>query len=201
MDRRGANDSGTEPAAVAVTERIILRPFTSDDLEDLVLLDNDASVMRFINDGTPVERRVVADMLDSWLDEYRETEHFGCWAAIYRPTGDFLGWFHLRPVDDAAEPEPVLGYRLHRRFWGLGFATEGSLALIDRAFSETRSRRVSAETMVVHDASRRVMEKCGMRLVRTFRADWPVEIPGSEHGDVEYAIERADWLRGRSTSR
>lgn len=39
------------------------------------------------------------------------------------------------------------------------------------------------------------MEKCGMRLVRTFRADWPVEIPGSEHGDVEYAIERLDWLR------
>ncbi len=46
------------------------------------------------------------------------------------------------------------------------------------------------------DPSRRVMEKCGMRLVRSFRADWPFRIPGDEAGDVEYAIERADWLRG-----
>ncbi len=32
-----------------------------------------------------------------------------------------------------------------------------------------------------------------MRLVRTFRAEWPVRIPGDEHGDVEYAITRAEW--------
>jgi hypothetical protein len=37
------------------------------------------------------------------------------------------------------------------------------------------------------------MERCGMRLVRTFHADWPVRIPGDEHGDVQYAIDRADW--------
>ena len=38
------------------------------------------------------------------------------------------------------------------------------------------------------------MEKAGLRFVRTFVADWPVRIPGDEHGDVEYAITREEWL-------
>jgi len=54
--------------------------------------------------------------------------------------------------------------------------------------------------MAVNTASRRVMEKAGMRFVRTFHADWPVRIPGDEEGDVEYAIDRAQWERDRSPS-
>ena len=53
--------------------------------------------------------------------------------------------------------------------------------------------RVVAECMSVHSASRRVMEKAGMRLVRAFHADWPYAIPGDELGDVEYAIDRGGW--------
>ena len=51
--------------------------------------------------------------------------------------------------------------------------------------------------MVVNTGSRRVMEKAGMREVRMFHADWPVRIPGDEHGDVEYAITRAEWASDR----
>ena len=47
----------------------------------------------------------------------------------------------------------------------------------------------------MNTASRRVMEHVGMRLVRTFHADWPVAIPGDEHGDVEYEITREMWVR------
>ena len=36
-----------------------------------------------------------------------------------------------------------------------------------------------------------------MRHVRSFRADWPVRIPGDEDGDVEYAISRAEWEADR----
>ena len=49
--------------------------------------------------------------------------------------------------------------------------------------------------MVVNAASRRVMEKCGLTLVRTFHQEWPYHIEGDEHGDVEYALTRADWER------
>jgi RimJ/RimL family protein N-acetyltransferase len=52
---------------------------------------------------------------------------------------------------------------------------------------------VVAEAMAVHTSSRRVMEKAGMHLVRTFHADWPYRIPGDEHGDVEYEITFEEW--------
>jgi RimJ/RimL family protein N-acetyltransferase len=68
--------------------------------------------------------------------------------------------------------------------------------LIDKAFTETDIRRVLAETMVVNAASR-VMEKSGLRQLRIFRADWPDTIPGDEHGDVEYGLDRQDWERQR----
>jgi RimJ/RimL family protein N-acetyltransferase len=52
--------------------------------------------------------------------------------------------------------------------------------------------------MVVNVASRRVIEKAGMRLVRTYHADWPERLPGDEHGDVEYEITRGEWEGGRA---
>ncbi len=47
--------------------------------------------------------------------------------------------------------------------------------------------------MVVNTGSRRVMEKAGLRYVRTFHQAWPDAIPGDEHGDVEYALTRDEW--------
>ena len=123
---------------------------------------------------------------------------FGFWAAIERATGRFLGWFHFRPADGHGDDEPELGYRLIASVWGRGLATEGAIALIDHGFSTGRIRRVLAETMAVNVGSRRVMEKAGMRLVRTFYAEWPVRIPGDEEGDVEYAITRDEWQASRS---
>ncbi len=67
------------------------------------------------------------------------------------------------------------------------------MALIAHAFDDPRVRRVWAETLVVNSASRRVMEKVGMHKVRTFTPERPHEIPGAEHGDVQYAITRVQW--------
>jgi RimJ/RimL family protein N-acetyltransferase len=47
--------------------------------------------------------------------------------------------------------------------------------------------------MSVNVASWRVMEKAGLRFVRTFHLEWPYVIEGAEHGDVEYALTRAQW--------
>lgn len=178
------------------TERLRLREFTPDDVDALVALDADPEVMFFVTGGQPTSReQIEADVLPHFLRYEEERPGLGVWAAERRDTGEFLGWFHLRPGPGHGDDEPELGYRLRRTAWGMGYATEGSRALIDRAFREHGVRRIVAETMVVHAASRRVMEKCGMRAVRFFHADWPWRIPGDEHGDVEYAIERAEWQR------
>lgn len=186
------------------TDRMVLRRLSRDDEQALFELDNDPVVMRYINNGQPVDRAEVIDMLEHWLASYERFDGYGFWAAIGKtdrgPAAGFLGWFHLRPGPAAGPLEPELGYRLHRSAWGLGLATEGSRALIDRGFEQLGVERITAETMVVNIASRRVMEKAGMHLVRTFHADWPVRIPGDEHGDVEYAITRGQWAAARTAT-
>lgn len=176
------------------TGRLVLRRFSVDDLEDLVELDSDPAVMRYITGGAPTPREEIeTDHLPAFLRYYEHGDRWGFWAAIEKDTGAFLGWFHLRPHDGAAEDEPELGYRLKQSAWGVGYATEGASALIAKAFAELGARRVYAETMAVNHASRRVMEKAGLRFTRSFVADWPVRIEGDEYGDVEYALTRSEW--------
>ena len=183
------------------TERLTLRRFTPDDLDAVVALDADPAVMRYITGGAATPREELRDdVLPAWLAYYDRGDRWGFWAAIERASGDFLGWFHLRPPSGDPDDEPELGYRLVRSAWGRGLATEGSRALVDKAFRELGARRVFATTMAVNAASRRVMEKAGLRYVRTFHADWPVRIPGDEAGDVEYAIERAQWVADRGSA-
>jgi RimJ/RimL family protein N-acetyltransferase len=68
--------------------------------------------------------------------------------------------------------------------------------LLHKAFGELGAQRVFAETMSVNRGSRNVMEKAGLRYIRTFFQDWPDKIEGSELGEVEYALTREEWEAG-----
>ena len=191
------------PARVFLeTERLLLRRFTEADVPDLVELDGDPEVMRFINGGRATPREEVEnELLPAFLAHYDRYAGYGFWAAIEKSTRQFLGWFHLRPEEGAAPGEVELGYRLRRCAWGKGYATEGSRALIDKGFGELGVERVVASTMVVNVASRRVMEKAGLRFVRVFHQPWPDYIEGEEEGDVEYALLRSEWAQERALRR
>ena len=197
------------------TERLTLRRFTANDLDDLVDLDSDPAVMFYVTGGRATPRAEMRDVnLPWWLAYYDQHEGFGFWAAISSAgvssggvsvagAGPFLGWFHFRPDPDGPRSDGTragveLGYRLRRSAWGMGYATEGSRALIRKGFTELSVDRVFAETMAVNIASRRVMEKAGLSYIRTFHADWPDKIPGDEHGDVEYALTRTEWATSQT---
>jgi RimJ/RimL family protein N-acetyltransferase len=182
-----------------VTERMVLRRFTMADVDLAVELDADPEVMRFITGGVATSKEEIEkDYLPAWLSYYERFDGYGFWAAIERSSDEFLGWFHLRPPAKAAPDHPELGYRLRRSAWGRGLATEGARALIDVAFEKYGAQRVNAETMAVNVGSRRVMEKSGLTLVRSFTQDWPYRIDGEEHGDVEYALTRKEWLAAQT---
>ena len=178
------------------TEHLVLRRFTADDVENLVELDSDPEVMHYITGGRPTPRdEIENEVLPAFLGHYERYAGYGFWAAIEKSTGRFLGWFHLRPEHDAPPDEVELGYRLRRSAWGKGYATEGSRALVQKGFAELGVRRVVASTMVVNVASRRVLEKAGLKFVRLFHQPWPDYIEGEEEGDVEYALLRSEWER------
>ena len=92
--------------------------------------------------------------------------------------------------DDPAVSD--LGYRLARRYWRQGLASEASRVLLRHAFVTVGQNRVIAQTLAVNTASRHVMQAIGMRYVRTFpSSDDP--FPGTELGEVEYEITRGMW--------
>ena len=181
------------------TDRLRLRRFTDDDVDALVELDSDPEVTRYLTRALPIRDEVANRTIPRIIAYYDEHPGFGTWAAIEKATGAFIGWFHLRPAhENGRDDEPELGYRFRLSAWGKGYATEGGRALVDKAFTELGARRVFALTMSVNAGSRRVMEKVGMRYLRTFHGDWPEGLPGAEHGDVEYEITRAEWESRRN---
>jgi len=170
------------------TDRLALRAITPDDVDLLVGLDSDPAVMRLINGGRPSTRAEVEAVVE------RSIGHR--WVAFDRADDTFAGWFAMRPdADDTSQRS--LGYRLRRGVWGRGLATEGSKVLIAQTFARTDTVRILAQTMTVNTASRRVMEHCGLRYLRTFFEEWDELIEGGELGDVEYELTRADWEPGR----
>ena len=145
---------------VLETERLILRRLTEADLDNLVELDSDPAVLRYLNGGAPTPREVMRDqILPRFLGYYDSDDGFGFWAAIQRSTGEFLGWFCLHREDGNDPDTASLGYRLRQSAWGNGYATEGAQALIRRGFIELSLQRITATTYEHNLASRRVMGK------------------------------------------
>jgi RimJ/RimL family protein N-acetyltransferase len=174
------------------TPRLTIREFTEDDVDSLFSLNRDPEVMRYL--GRPAPREVLRDeIIPFHLDVYQRLDRLGTWAAEAAGNGEFLGWFHFRP-EDGDITNIHLGYRLRRQAWNQGYATEGSQALINMGFASLGVQRVYARTMTVNTASRRVMEKCGMTLVRTTAYNGPDAdvIDGAEHGVVEYALTKPE---------
>ena len=82
---------------------------------DLVSLDADPDVMRFVTGGVPTSRdEIENEVLPAFLGYYERYEGFGFWAAVEKATGEFMGWFHFRPRRDAVPGEVELGCRLRK---------------------------------------------------------------------------------------
>lgn len=177
------------------TERLILRRFTEADVDNLVDLDSDPDVMRYITGRITPREEVERSMLPRLLGYYARGDRYGFWAAIEKATGDFLGWFHFRPAPDGDPDEPELGYRLRQSAWGKGYGTEGSRALIRKGFTELGARRVFASALAANFGSRRVMEKAGLTLARTYRITFPDRFNAEEQEAVEYTLSKDGWER------
>ena len=178
------------------SRRIDLVPLAEEHLDFEVELDADPAVMRYLGSGRARTRAEVAEHHRSRLEAAAAAPGFGYWVGLV--AGDFVGWWILQPPSRADQGPPEgqaeLGYRILRRYWRQGLASEGSRELLRYGFADLGLRRIFAETMAVNVASRATMVALGMQQVRTLHLDWADPIPGVEHGEVEYAITREEWL-------
>jgi RimJ/RimL family protein N-acetyltransferase len=180
------------------TERLALRRFTADDADLLIELDSDPAVMRFLTGGVPTPPELIRERdLPSVLSFYQKWGgDLGLFAAHENDGGAFIGWFCLRPESQGPREEAELGYRLRQAAWGKGYATEGSRALIVKAFTELGIHTVFADTMTLNQRSRNVMEKADMTFTEKLPTpDDMMMVEGAELGGVRYQITKEQWER------
>jgi RimJ/RimL family protein N-acetyltransferase len=176
---------------------MLLRRFTTADTGLLAALYGDPRVMRFITLQPPLLADVESKILPEYLREYRElADGLGSFAAIGKQMGQMAGRFSLKPANSyGLTGGTELGFRLYPAFWGRGLATEGARTLIESAFERLPLDRIVATTMADNTGSWRVLEKCGLRRVKTFYYPDADLMPGAEHGDFVYELTRSDWAR------
>jgi RimJ/RimL family protein N-acetyltransferase len=144
------------------TPRLRLRPLASSDETDLVALDSDPEVMRYV--GSPAGVKSPAETLERARLRIRETqrgdyEPLGFWRIEGRSDGAFHGVGALIQMSTGDDVE--VAYRLTRDAWGQGIATEAAGALVAHALGPLGLPRVVAVTYPANQASQRVLDKLG----------------------------------------
>lgn len=179
------------------TARLVLDRFDAAEADLLIELDSDPAVMRYLTGGEPENSpdAVRDSVLPGILAGYeRWGGRLGLFAAREKDSGAFIGWFCLRPERGGPLDEVELGYRLRRAAWGKGYATEGSQALLAKAFSELDVRLVWGATMSVNLPSQKVMEKVGMTVADSLPTpDHMLGVEKAELGGLRYEIVKEQW--------
>lgn len=158
------------------TPRLLLRTVTMDDLE---------AVARSWNlDGEPLSQKEAENKVAWMLRNHRQNTagrlvHL-CLAIVAKETQAFIGWCGL-DHRDTAEAHPVLFYLLQADQWGKGLATEAARALLVFAFTELALTRVDGRATLENAASKRVMEKIGMRCLGIIDGGYAFTLTRAEH--------------------
>jgi RimJ/RimL family protein N-acetyltransferase len=158
------------------TERLLLRPFTPDDVGPMWRVFGDPEVMRFITTIGVLDEVQTEIKLGEYV-RVQEERGFGFLAVVRRSDGCVIGDAGFSVFEPTGDPE--LGYSLARDEWGHGYASEAAAACIAAAFAHLEATRVVAVVDVDNAASLRVAERIGMQ-----RAD-TMDVGGRPHAVLE----------------
>ena len=167
------------------TARLRLEPWAPAHLDGLSAMASDPRVMHYLSGVKSREETAVSieRQQEKWA-----AHGFGWWSFLDKATGDLVGAGCIQHLAGNVENPLEVGWRLRSERWGQGYATEAARSMGSFAFDQLKVPVLTAVAVPENTASRRVMERLGMR----FR--------GIEHWydmDVAtYEITAADWAAG-----
>ncbi|MTB50786.1 GNAT family N-acetyltransferase [Lewinella sp. W8] len=147
---------------VITTDRIILRTWRPEDLDEMAAINDDSRVMRYFPSRRT--RQETLTFLEQQNQQFAERNH-AYFAAERITDGRLLGFVGLSHQSYEAPFTPCvdIGWRLHPDAWGKGYATEGALACLQFAREELKLKKVVAVTPHSNLPSVAVMRRIGMK--------------------------------------
>ena len=174
------------------TERIIIRDWNKEDLAPFTEMNSDPKVMRYFPAVlTPEKSLEFFERIKAAI----VANGYGLFAVELAATNELIGFIGFaRPRFEARfTPCIEIGWRLRRKFWRMGLATEGASACLEMGFDEFAFDEIFSFTSEINTPSRRVMEKIGLSHIDDF------DHPNIPEGDVLrkhvlYKISRAEYF-------
>jgi RimJ/RimL family protein N-acetyltransferase len=176
---------------VLVTDRLVLRPPHTEDVDAISYLANNARVSTMLaRMPHPYTRENAVD----FVERVRKGEMGnGIYAITQAETGIFMGCCGIHPHSHGEGLE--IGYWLGEPYWGHGFATDAAHALIDLAFRATPIERLHVSCHASNGGSRRVIHKCGFQFSSMGMAD---SLAAGNVPVERYVLDRRTWIGLRS---
>jgi len=173
----------------AETDRILLREIVVEDAAAMFEMDADPEVHRYLG-NSPIESidEAVANIL--FIRKQYEELGIGRWAIVEKESGAFVGWGGMKFRTDEVNGYQNyydVGYRLLRRHWGKGYATESAKASVDYGFSRMEMQSIYAMAHVENLGSINALQKTGLKITGQV-----------EHEGILchwFEISKQDWLK------
>lgn len=154
------------------TDRLILRPWSDEDLEPFAKLNADPRVREFFPSTRSFQETGEEVRL---IRAGFENNGWGFWAASLIEDDSFIGFIGLNNVGFSANFTPAveIGWRLAHEHWGKGYATEGAKAALKYGFEKLHLDEIVSFTPVQNKRSQNVMQKIGMHHDQSSDFDHP----------------------------
>lgn len=143
------------------TKRLVLRPLRVSDSVDMYEYAKNPTVSRYLTWNPHPDIGHTRRYLEYLGGRYRLGVYYE-WAVVHRETGRMIGSCGFTSIDTVNDSADI-GYVLNPAFHGMGLASEAARAVRDFGFDVLHLNRIEGRFMVENTASRRVMEKIGMR--------------------------------------
>lgn len=161
------------------TERLLLREILPSDETAWFEMDSNPDVHKYLGNEPVTNIEQIRQATQSIRQQYIDNG-IGRWAAIEKASGNFIGWSGLKLIKEYENNHIDfydVGYRLHPNYWGKGYATESAKAAIEYGFNQLQLTEIIGMVHQDNKASRRALEKCGLRFVEQFKwkelsCDW-----------------------------
>ena len=180
-----------EPSYPIETERLLLRPLTAADLDDLMALHSREDVARYLyleaGDTAAIRDSFESKLGDTSLED--EGERLSL-AAVRREGGPVIGevtlWWRSRK-----HASGEVGFVFHPDHGGSGLATEAAAVMLDIGFRDVGLHRIIGRCDARNEPSARLMERLGMRCeARLLENEW---VKGEWTDELSYAILDREW--------